>query len=143
MMAWSHPTLAAARKAGEAGFSNATHLVRLSGKRAGALLRVADLGAAGGVFAGADKNDAVVMSPDGRMLPAGACEQAALFYRGSLPLDGEQVEVASALQLLKEEADSRDLEEYSRLCGVPVRTIKDLATRLTAHGKRAAVDTAA
>lgn len=134
-----HPTLAAARKAGEAGFSNATHLVRLSGKQAGALLRAADLGAAG-VFAGADKNDAVVMSPDGRMLPAGACEQAALFYRGSLPLDGEQVEVASALQLLKEEADSRSLEEYSRLCGVPVRTITDLATRLTAHGKRAAVD---
>lgn len=34
-----HPTLAAARNAGEAGFSNATHLVRLSGKQAGALLR--------------------------------------------------------------------------------------------------------
>lgn len=136
----SHPTLAAARRAGEAGFSNATHLVQLSGRRAGALLRVSDLGAMEGFPVGADQDDAVVMGPDGRLLPATSCERAALFYRGSLPLNGEHVQVASALQLLREEAASRSLEEYSRLCGVPEQTMVDLAVRLTAHGKRAAVD---
>lgn len=137
----SRPTLEAARKAGEAGFSNATHLVQLTGKRAGAMLRVLDLSMGAGGFSGAHKNDALVMSLDGRLLPAGACGQAELFYRGLVDLgNGEKAEVATALQLLKEEACSRELEEYAQLCGVPREIIVDLATRLTSHGKKAAVD---
>lgn len=50
------------------------------------------------------------------------------------------MEIATALQLLKEEADSRELDEYARLCGVPEKRIVELATQLTSHGKKAAVD---
>lgn len=140
----SHPTLEAAHRAGEAGFSNATHLVMLSGQRAGAILRAADL------EKDAPEQDAkpddpgrqpMVVAPDGLLLPAAQCDTASLFYRGTAALgSGETVEVATALQLLKEQAFSREMKDYAELCGVPEKTMADLATRFTAHGKRAAVD---
>ncbi|EPR44543.1 molybdopterin oxidoreductase [Desulfovibrio sp. X2] len=152
----SRPTLQAAEAAGEAGFCNATHLVQLTGKGAGRLLRAADLGlasaakpqAAPGAKPDDDADDSPVVMvvaqggpDDGRLVPAARCGRAALFYRGEVKLPGgESVEVATALQLLREEADGRETEEYAALCGVPVETIEALARELTAHGKRAAVD---
>lgn len=150
----SRPTLAAAQAAGEAGFCNATHLVQLSGPGAGKLLRASDLGLAAPAAAKEAAKDAakpgnapaaedapMVINLAGQPIPAGACPEAALFYRGELALpDGRAVTVATALTLLREEAQGRSLEEYAKLCGVPAATVEDLARELTAHGKRAAVD---
>jgi anaerobic selenocysteine-containing dehydrogenase len=47
------------------------------------------------------------------------------------------VHVKSALQLLREEALSRSLTEWSALCEVPVETIERLAAEFTSHGRQA------
>ncbi|EFL52413.1 molybdopterin dinucleotide-binding region [Solidesulfovibrio fructosivorans JJ]] len=148
----SRPTLAAAKAAGEAGFCNATHLVRLSGPGAGHILMASDMGLAAPAPAvkdagkpaaeAAKPGDApMVMGSGGKPVPAGGCPEAALFYRGEVRLpDGSTATVATALTLLREEAMGRSLEEYATYCGVPVETMTQLARELTAHGKRAAVD---
>ncbi len=140
------PTLRAAKQAGEAGFCNATHLVRLSGPEAGHILRASDMGlatprAAAGQAPGQSEDVPMVIGPDETPVPADRCPEGKLFYRGEVTLpDGTTVTVATALQLLREEAGKRSLAQYADLCGVPVATITELARELTAHGKRAAVD---
>jgi tetrathionate reductase subunit A len=151
------PTQKAAHDAGEAGFCNATHLVQLSGPGTGKILRASDMGLGNegstgatnptaGQNNGAEKRDAsedepMVFTRQGTLIAASQCAEAALFYRGEVTLsDGRKAAVATALQLLKEEAGKHPLKEYADLCGVSVETIESLAREFTAHGKRAAVD---
>jgi tetrathionate reductase subunit A len=144
----SRPTLQAAKDAGEAGFCNATHLVQLSGPGTGKFLRASDMGLVAapapekaGENSGKEEDAPMVVGLAGEMLPADKCPQAALFFRGEVTLpDGRAVTVATALQLLKEEAQKHSIEEYGTLCGVSAAVIEDLARELTSHGKRAAVD---
>ena len=84
---------------------------------------------------------ALVIAPDGRVLPADQCAEAQLFFRGDITLpDGTTTTAATALQLLREEAQSHSIEEYSALCGVARETIIELAREFTAHGKKAVAD---
>jgi tetrathionate reductase subunit A len=133
------PTLKAATDAGEAAYSNATHLVCLSGPLQGKILRMPTKKA--GPDGKSLPGEALVAAPGGGILPADQCAEAELFFRGEVPLpDGTTVTAATALQLLKEEAFAHEIEEYAALCGVPGETIIDLAREFTAHGKRAAAD---
>ena len=136
----SHPTLEAATSAGEAAFSNATHLVCLSGPQQNKILRLPPTGQKGPDGTPLP-GEPLVMSLQGELTPAGQCPTAALFFRGEVTLpDGTTATAATALQLLKEEACAHSLDEYAALCGVPRATIEDLAREFTAHGKRAVVD---
>ena len=143
----SRPTLEAATAAGEAAYSNATHLVCMTGHQAGRILRTppgdgrGGPGGPGGPGVAPDPGEPMVMTPQGEPRPASRCSEAMLFYRGEAALpDGTAVTAATALQLLREEALSHDLDEYASLCGVPRETIIDLAREFTSHGKRAAAD---
>ena len=137
----SCPTLKAATDAGEAAFSNATHLVGLSGPQAGKILRLPPSQGQTGPDGKPEPGEPLVMTPQGELRAAGQCPRAMLFYRGEVTLpDGATVTAATALQLLREEACGHDLEEYAALSGVPRETIIDLAREFTAHGKRAAAD---
>lgn len=98
-----------------------------------------------GATARADGNAAedvpLVMNDAGELVPATACAAAMLFYAGEVTLQGgETVQVATGLHLLREEAMQQSYEDYAALCGVPVKSMVELAREFTAHGKRAAVD---
>ena len=137
----SRPTQEAATAAGEAAYSNATHLVCLSGPRAGRILRLPPPEGQAGPDGKPLPGEPLVMTPQGELRPAGQCPRAMLFYRGEATLpDGSVVTAATALQLLREEACRHELDEYAALSGVPRETIVDLAREFTAHGKRAAAD---
>ena len=146
------PNLKTAMAAGEASFSNATHLVvtQQGHPHEGRFLRATEMGLA-------KPRDPATPLPKGKKAPppvhvvieaasgkpaahnkAGAAE---LFYTGKLTLpDGDTVEVKSSLALLREEANKLSIDDYAEACGVPAKTIKDLAKEFTSYGKHAAAD---
>jgi len=137
------PNEALARAGGEPSFSNATHLVVVEPKhpREGRMLRASDLGAAMAEEDRYKEGDAFVcLDPGGRpVLRDQAKEPAQLFVDTTLQVQGQDVRVKSALQLLKEEAFRLDLAAYSAACGIEAATLEGLARELTSHGKRACV----
>lgn len=84
----SHPTLEAATSAGEAAFSNATHLVCLSGPQQNKILRLPPTGQKGPDGTPLP-GEPLVMSLQGELTPAGQCPTAALFFRGEVTLPTE------------------------------------------------------
>ena len=153
----SQPGPAAMAAAGEATWTNATHLVVSDPKhpRFGSFLRGADLGwelpqpaepAAGAAAPAEPVPDVyVVQAADGTLVPHTRPQPAELKVETTLDIpawgdDGQAVPVASAFMMLRREAQRQTIDEYSALCGVPVAEIENLAREFTSHGKRAAVD---
>ncbi len=140
------PNLKVAKTAGEAAWSNATHLVvaEPGHPRHGAFLRASDIGLP---VAPADRykeKDAFVVIDAASGNPVAhdaATGPAALYVERTLPVGGAQVKVASSLSLLAANARMHTVEEYSAICGVPADTIVGLAREFTSHGKKAAADT--
>ena len=139
------PNLKLAEAAGEASWSNATHLVivQQGHPRDGRFLRGSDLGM---VFTEEERykeNDPfVVYDPKAKKLVVhGAAKgEAELFYDGELEVGEETLKLKSAMTLLRGEALKHSLTDYSAACGVPVEIIEGLAREFTSHGKRAAVN---
>jgi len=139
------PNLKAAEAAGEASWSNATHLVIVQPghPRDGRYLRGSDLGM---VFTdeerNKDKDPFVVFDPKTAkpIIHTKAEGEAELFFDGELPVGADALRLKSAMSLLREEALKHSLADYSAACGVPVATIEGLAREFTSHGKRAAVN---
>lgn len=143
----AQPGPAAMTAAGEAWWSNATHLLISdpAHPRYGSFLRGVDLGwplpepkddktPAQDVF--------VVQTADGTLIPHTAAQPADLFVSRQVVVrqpDGSEVtvDVCSALYRVREEARRKTLDEYSTLCGVPVDEIVALAHEFTSHGKKA------
>lgn len=140
----AQPSAKAAEAAGEASWSNATHLVvRQDGHpRDGRFLRGSDLGVAMAEEARYGKDDAyvVVDAATGAATPHVAAGPATLFFDGTVETPNGPVRVATSLALLKSEAFTLDLAGYSEICGVPVETIAGLAKEFTSHGKKAATN---
>ncbi|MFQ5848176.1 MAG: molybdopterin-dependent oxidoreductase [Candidatus Methylomirabilales bacterium] len=124
---------AAAKASGETTWSNAAHLVKIEKDGPGALLRASDVGVGG--------KDAFVVVREGNAVSVkvGDGKNA---VTGDLDFSGEinGVKVKTAFRLLKEEAFSRGLAEWSAICGIPVKDIEEVARELTSHGKKAAVE---
>ncbi len=138
------PGPAAAKAAGEASWSNATHLVIVeTGHPAqGKFLRSTDLGAVFVTKKGKKPPAVVIDSASGKPMAHNKAGEAELFFNGKIKLtDGSEVAVKTSFSLLHEEAKKHTLEEYSSICGIPVDTLVDLAREFTSHGKKAAVDT--
>ena len=141
----SQPNLKAAHAAGEASWSNATHLVIVepTHPRAGAFLRASDLGApiaAADRYKDADSYIVIDAASDTPLAHDAAAGPATLFVERSLDIGGKPVKVASALSLLASNARTKTIEEYSEICGVPADVITGLAREFTSHGKKAAAD---
>lgn len=135
----ARPNPMAAGEAGEASWSNATHLVILEeGADFGRMLRGSDLG----WNAKGDDDPYVVADADGKLHAHTAAGEGALFHQGTASLaDGREAAVATSLALLREAALEHSLAEYADACGIAEAQIADLAREFTSHGKRAAVDT--
>ncbi|NYT64792.1 tetrathionate reductase subunit TtrA [Alcaligenaceae bacterium] len=140
------PGPAAMEQAGEASWSNATHLLISDVKhpRYGTFLRGADLG----WTREGDANTPdvyVVMNQNNELVPHTSLEPAQLFVRETVKTTGfadgaTDVEVSSSLFMLRQEAHTKTLNEYAELCGVPAADIVALADEFTSHGKHAVAD---
>ncbi len=119
---------AAAKAAGESTWSNATHLVRIEDDGPGKLLRATDIGMGGDEF---------VVVKNGK--PAAVGKEP---VTGDLEYAGEikGVKVKTAFTILKEEAESRSMHEWSEICGIPVADIEAVAREFTSHGKKAGAE---
>ena len=135
------PNSRAAAAAGEAAFSNATHLVIVEPEHPqhGRFLRASQLGLAGGE---AKKSPHVVIeAASGKPVSQASAGAAELFYEGRITtVKGESLRVKTSFTLLRDEANKYQMEEYAGFCGIPVETIIALAEEFTSHGKRAAAD---
>ncbi|KGD92261.1 tetrathionate reductase subunit A [Achromobacter sp. RTa] len=144
----SQPGPAAMKAAGEASWTNATHLVvaEAGHPRQGSLLRGADLGWPRPADAGEKWEDVyVVRLEDGTLAPHTSASPAALFVDDAVAAPGmegapQALRVRSSLSLLRQEAQRKTLDEYAALCGVPAAKIASLAERFTSYGKRAVAD---
>lgn len=118
------PNEASAKKRGYPVYTNATWLVitEKGHEREGEFLRARDIGLDG---------DSPVVYSNGKLVPSSEADTAELFYTGRVVIGGREVEVKTVLQLLKEQAFSRSMEEWSRECGVSVDMIIQMARDFT------------
>ncbi|MCI5850798.1 MAG: molybdopterin-dependent oxidoreductase [Sutterellaceae bacterium] len=123
-----NPSKNAAKAAGEINWSNATWLVNLS---TGEMADAAQLGLG-------KKGDGVVVS-GGKPIAAARAKkgslEAELQIRGR---NGKKSRYVTSFLLLKREAFRHSLEDYSRLCGIPVASLEEVAKKFTHHGRRVA-----
>lgn len=149
---------AAGREAGETSWTNASWLVEVRNGAPGRFARAADYGVARArtrtVPDAKDRTKTteyeekfLLALVDGRPVPVDLADEAApvhgdLFAEAELrPAGGgAPVRLKSALQLLREEAESRSFEEWCGVAGVEPAAVALVARELTSHGKQAAVD---
>ncbi|WP_428543967.1 hypothetical protein [Profundibacter sp.] len=124
---------AGVKATGEAGWSNATHLVNV---KSGKLLTGKDMG-----WAEEQAEDFVALDNAG--LPVShkqLATPAKLFFDGSVETANGPVAVKTSLQILADEAQRFSIAEYADLCGIKPEMIEALAQEFTSHGKRAAIN---
>ena len=54
--------------------------------------------------------------------------------------DGKEIQVKSSLQILTDSANEKSMEEWSKICGISVKDIEEVAKEFTSHGRKASVD---
>ncbi|PCM46208.1 molybdopterin dinucleotide binding domain-containing protein [Marinobacter sp. ANT_B65] len=130
----------AARRAGESGHTNATHLVIEddSHPRAGYFLRLSDIGLA---EAGGENDYPVVVNRAGEPESSETADTAQLFVDRTLNTGNGPVRVRSSLFKLRQEAMQYSVEEYADFCGIEADVIRNLARRFASFGRNAAADT--
>lgn len=149
----SQPGPMAMAAAGEASWSNATHLLINDRKhpRYGQFLRGADMGWP--MPAPVDEKTPaedlyVVQLLDGTLAPHTSAQPAELWVqdkpvtvqvpaKDDAPATQAELLVCTAMVKLRDEAQQMTLQEYASLCGVPVAEMEELAQEFTSHGKQA------
>ena len=138
---------AAAKEANEPTWTNAVLLVKID--RDGnpkSFLRAHEIGIAE-IEKRKDKDgkeydfEYLVCMKDGRPTPVDPNDEKNPI-KGDLFVDTEikGIKVKSALQIVYEASSSKSIEEWSKICGIPVKEIEEVARELTSHGKKAVVD---
>lgn len=128
----SSPNLNAAKKKGYPVNTNATWLVITTKDhpRMGEFLKARDIGL--------ENSDKPVVYSNGKFVTYDSVDSGELFYTGVVTLvNGDSVEVKTALQILKEEAFSKSIQDWSNECGVPVNTIIEMARSIAEAAPRA------
>lgn len=132
------PNLDAAKALGYHSFSNATHLVIVDPNHPNhrKFLRPVDIGQTGEGFLVLDK-------VSGQLGPNGGTKAGQLLFEGVIEGASGQIKVATALSLLKAGAYQHTLEEYAKICEIPVKQIEEVAAEFTSHGSKVATDSLA
>ncbi|MEX1037778.1 MAG: NrfD/PsrC family molybdoenzyme membrane anchor subunit [Acidimicrobiia bacterium] len=124
---------AAAAADGEPSWTNATYLVVSDpdDPRDGRFLRASELGLGDDEF--------VVIDPvTGDPVPHTRVDTGRLFVDSTVAgPDGSPIMVKSSLQLLREQALARTVDDWAEICDVPSGTIERLADEFTSHGRQA------
>ncbi|MFT9599659.1 molybdopterin dinucleotide binding domain-containing protein [Mesobacillus sp.] len=127
-------TRLAATNSDEPSYSNATYLVKVEKDgRAAKHLRANEIGI------GTEKEFVVISNGKPAAVDP---ENSNLAIQGELFVDTnlEGIKVKSPLQLIKEEAYSKELAEWAELSGAKQKDIEDISKEFTSHGKKAAVE---
>ncbi len=129
-----NPNQKASDADGEPLWTNATHLVIVdpNHKNYRKMLRGDEVGLT------TEKDKLVVIAPStGKPQLADSADRGVIFFDGEVQdKDGKPVKVKSSLQMLKDEAFSKTLAQYSEICEVPVQTITWLANEFTSYGRK-------
>ncbi len=130
-----NPNQASAEADGESTWTDATYLVvtdeTYSDYRK--YLKSEKIGLVGGKYV-------VIDSLTGKPVVHDGTNKGVLFYDGEvIDVDGNHVKVKSALQILKEKAFEKSMNEWSEICGIPSDTIEWLAQEFTSYGKKAGI----
>lgn len=133
----SYPTQAAAEQNGEAGHTNASHLVIENDDhpRAGYFLRRSDLGLA---EPDSEADQVMVLNPQGELVAAGETTRAQLFVDQQITTPQGTLQVKSSLSKLRETANQYSLDEYAAHCGIAKQTLVKLASTFAKHGRQSA-----
>ena len=125
------PTIEAAETIGYRSVTNATNLVIMDEKHKNyrKLLRAEDIGLEGEALIVIDKET-------GEPKIDTEVSSAELFYEG----DVKGIKVTTSLNILKNNTNRFTLEDYSKICEVPVEQIIEIAKEFTSHGHRVGVD---
>lgn len=141
----------AAKAAGEPTWSNAAWLVKIKDGKPGEFLRASEIGLASKETRktkdGKDFDfEYVVTLKDGvpfKVDPENDKDAA----KGDLLVDtkiktadGKEIHVKSSMQILYESAVSKTMEEWSRICGIPVKDIEEVAKEFVSHGRKSSID---
>ncbi|MEX2550947.1 MAG: NrfD/PsrC family molybdoenzyme membrane anchor subunit [Nitriliruptoraceae bacterium] len=122
---------AAADADGDPTWSNSTYLVIVEEdhERKGRFVRAGDVGLGGDEF---------VVRAGGQLATHLEADAGELYVDDTITFeDGTEVAVKSSLQLLRDEAFARSIEEWSEICAVPAADIERLAERFVSHGRKA------
>ncbi|MDP3730392.1 MAG: molybdopterin-dependent oxidoreductase [Candidatus Omnitrophota bacterium] len=146
----SNANKAAAKADNEPNWTNAAWLVKIEKGEPGAFLRGSDIGLEKQIRTFVDKKtqaakqyefDPFIVLKDGAPVsfdPNDEINSAEGDLLIATELNG--IKVKSVFKLLSENADSRSIEEWAKICGIPASDIIELAGEFTSHGKRAAAD---
>jgi len=143
----SNANKGAAKAAGEPTWTNAVLLVRLDKEgNAGKFLRAHEIGLAPvekkkGPDGKEHDLEYLVAMKDGKTVAVDPNDEKTA-VTGDLLVNTEiqGVKVKSALQIVYDAANSKTMEEWSRICGISAKDIEETARELTRHGKKAVVD---
>jgi anaerobic selenocysteine-containing dehydrogenase len=126
-------TKGAAKKTGEKTITDASLLVKIIDGRVAKFLRADEVGLG--------SNTDFVTSINGKLVKANVNDSNKAVI-GDLKYTGKVkgFKVKSAFQLVIDEAFSRSLDDWSKICDVKVETIIKLAKKFTSHGKKAVAE---
>ncbi|HYF92409.1 MAG TPA: molybdopterin-dependent oxidoreductase [Symbiobacteriaceae bacterium] len=140
---------AAADAAGEPSFANGTWLVKIVDNKPTTFVRASELGlpTEKRTYKAADGKetqytfDPLVVLKDGKPVafdPTDAKNAVTGDILVSTTING--VQLKSAVQVMYDEASSRSIEDWAKLCDLKASDIVAVAKELTSHGKKAAID---
>ncbi len=137
----------------EPTFSNGTWLVVVADGKPGKWLYGSDIGLAAIKKKEkiGEKEDEVEMDPvvafvEGKPVAFDPYDETVpvvgdLFVSATLKgKDGKDINVKSAMQLVKEESEKKSIKEWAEMCGAKEEDITAIAAEFTSHGKKAVVD---
>ncbi|WP_285163418.1 molybdopterin dinucleotide binding domain-containing protein [Shewanella goraebulensis] len=76
---------------------------------------------------------------NGKLTSVNKTDTADLMVEQAVTLDGESINVMSSLALLRQQAYAHSMKEYASVTGIAESRIRQIATKLTQHGRRATV----
>ncbi len=142
---------AAAKTAKEPTWCNATWLVKILDGKPGAFLRASEIGLAPQEARKTKDGkeyefEYMVVFKDGKLRQVDPDDEKEP-VKGDLLVDakittpdGKAIQVKSSLQILADSASEKSMEEWSRICGIPLKDIEEIAKEFTSHGRKASVD---
>ena len=142
---------AAAKASGEPTWCNATWLVKIKDGKPDVFLRASEIGLAPQEVRKTKDGkeyefEYMVVLKDGKLQKVDPDDEKEavkgdLLVNTKLAIpDGKEIQVKSSLQIIADSANEKSMEEWSKICGIPVSDIEEVAREFTSHGRKASVD---
>jgi anaerobic selenocysteine-containing dehydrogenase len=142
---------AASKASGETTWTNAVWLVKIKDGKPDAFLRAQEIGLAPKETRKTKDGkeyefEYMVVLKDGKLQKVDPNDEKEA-VKGDLLVntklktsDGKEIHVKSSLQILADSANEKTIEEWSKICGISVKDIEEVAREFTSHGRKASVD---